>query len=82
MATTDKAAVATGAEVGDSLRRRNVAASQPAPQHIVQVDDKKKLQKKVREPENAMPPSRPYDAATSSLTLSLLPGAFIPPNPR
>lgn len=48
MATTSNAAVATGAEHGESLRRRNVATPQAAPQQIVQVEDKKKLQKKVR----------------------------------
>jgi dolichyl-phosphate-mannose-protein mannosyltransferase len=48
MATTGNAAVASGAEYGDALRRRNVAAAQPASQPIVQVEDKKKLQKKVR----------------------------------
>lgn len=47
MATTSKAAVASGADVGEALRRRNVAATQPAAQQVVQVEDKKKLQKKV-----------------------------------
>ncbi len=49
MATPGDAAVATGAEYGDPLRRRNVAAAQyTPPQQFVQVEDKKKLQKKVR----------------------------------
>jgi hypothetical protein len=48
MATTGKATVATGADVGEALRRRNFASAQPAPQPIVQVEDKKKTQKKVK----------------------------------
>ncbi|MDA4133633.1 MAG: hypothetical protein OK454_11010 [Thaumarchaeota archaeon] len=48
MAATDKAAVASGADVGDAARRRNVpAAGQPAPAGQVEVDDKKKAAKKV-----------------------------------
>lgn len=49
MATTDKAAVATGAEAADALRRRNVAASQtPATVQKPQAEDTKKALKKVR----------------------------------
>lgn len=49
MAATDKAAVATGADAGDGLRRRNLALTQPTSAQIVQQEeDNKKTQKKVR----------------------------------
>jgi hypothetical protein len=49
MAATDKAAVATGADAGDALRRRNLALTQPTSAQIVQQEeDNKKIQKKVR----------------------------------
>jgi dolichyl-phosphate-mannose-protein mannosyltransferase len=44
----DKAAVASGADLGDGLRKRPVAASQPAPALVVQPEDNKKALKKVR----------------------------------
>jgi len=50
MASFDKAAVATGADAADALRRRNVPASQPTPAEKPQPEDNKKALKKVREP--------------------------------
>jgi dolichyl-phosphate-mannose-protein mannosyltransferase len=45
MAATERA-VASGADVGDALRRRNVPATQPdAPQGQPQANDKEKLKK-------------------------------------
>jgi hypothetical protein len=49
MSTNDKAAVASGADVGDALRKRNVPGAQPVPAQVqVQPEDKKKTLKKVR----------------------------------
>lgn len=48
MAAAEKAAAASGADVGDGLRRRNVPGQPIAAESQLEIDDKKKQAKQVR----------------------------------
>lgn len=50
MAAAEQATAASGADVGEGLRRRNVPAQATAVQGQREVDDKKKQAKQVRTP--------------------------------